>query len=93
MLTEFSAQIDVVLGLEVDENELVKRLLLRGKTSGRADDQSEDTIRTRFQEYQNKTLPIQDFYTKQNKYIGIHGLGEIDQIFGQLCEKVDAINA
>ncbi len=92
MLTEFNAQIDVVLGLEVQEDELVKRLLLRGQTSGRADDQSEETIRTRFQEYQNKTLPIQGFYSNQSKYVGIHGIGEIDEIFTQLCEHVDALN-
>ncbi len=92
MLTEFNAQIDVVLGLEVQEDELVKRLLLRGQTSGRADDQSEETIRTRFQEYQNKTLPIQGYYDQKSKYVGVHGIGEIDEIFSQLCEKIDALN-
>lgn len=91
MLLEFNASISMVLGLEVQEDELVKRLLLRGQTSGRVDDQNEDTIRNRFHEYLNKTLPIQGFYSKQNKYQGINGLGEIDQINADLCELINGI--
>jgi len=70
MLADFNTQIGIVLGLEVNEDELVKRLLLRGQSSGRADDQDESTIRNRFQEYQNKTLPLQGFYQAQGKYKG-----------------------
>jgi adenylate kinase len=91
LLTEFNAQINCVLGLEVEEDELVKRLLLRGETSGRVDDQNEETIRNRFQEYQNKTLPIQKHYDAQNKYHGVQGVGEIDQIFNALCQHIDNI--
>jgi len=91
MLTEFNAQIDCVLGLEVEEDELVKRLLLRGETSGRVDDQNEDTIRNRFQEYQNKTLPIQEHYGSQNKYHGVEGVGEIEDIFASLCSHIDKL--
>lgn len=89
MLSEFNTGISVVLGLEVNEDELVKRLLLRGETSGRADDQNEETIRNRFREYQNKTLPLQDFYTTQGKYRGVFGMGEIDAIFNNLCSQID----
>lgn len=91
MLAEFNTSISVVLGLEVDEDELVKRLLLRGLTSGRADDQDESTIRNRFREYQNKTLPLQDFYTAQGKYRGVMGIGEIESIFDDLCAAIDQI--
>jgi adenylate kinase len=92
MLNEFNASISMVLGLEVNEDELVKRLLLRGQTSGRVDDQSEETIRNRFHEYLNKTLPIQGFYANQNKYHGINGLGEIDEINAELCKWIDSVN-
>jgi adenylate kinase len=93
MLEEFGAGIDVVLGLEVEEDELVKRLLLRGQSSGRADDQSEETIRNRFQEYMNKTLPLQSFYADQNKYSGVPGMGEIEAIFGDLCSQIDQVRS
>ena len=89
MLVDFNTEISIVLGLEVEEDELVKRLLLRGQTSGRADDQSEETIRNRLQEYLNKTLPIQNYYAEKNKYEGVMGIGEIDEIFGQLCMHLD----
>jgi adenylate kinase len=79
------------LGLEVQEDELVKRLLLRGQSSGRVDDQDENTIRNRFQEYQNKTLPLAGFYGGQNKYVGVQGIGEIDAIFNSLCKEIDAV--
>ena len=91
LLAEFGAKIDVVLGLEVNEDELVKRLLLRGETSGRADDQSEETIRNRFKEYQTKTLPLMDYYTKKNSYVGVNGMGEIDHIQSSLREEINKV--
>jgi adenylate kinase len=91
LLSEFGAKIDIVLGLEVIEDELVKRLLLRGETSGRADDQSEETIRNRFKEYQTKTLPLMDYYTKKNSYVGVNGMGEIDYIQSSLREEINKV--
>ena len=91
LLAEFGAKIDVVLGLEVNEDELVKRLLLRGETSGRADDQSEETIRNRFKEYQTKTHPLMDYNTKKNTYVGVNGMGEIDQIQTSLIEEINKV--
>jgi len=91
LLSEFGAKIDIVLGLEVIEDELVKRLLLRGETSGRADDQSEETIRNRFKEYQIKTLPLMDYYTKKNSYVGVNGMGEIDHIQSSLREEINKV--
>ena len=92
MLNEFNTSISLVLGLEVNEDELVKRLLLRGQTSGRVDDQNEETIRNRFHEYLNKTLPIQGFYAGPDKYHGINGLGNIDEINAELCKWIDSLN-
>jgi adenylate kinase len=91
MLADFHTQIGIVLGLEVNEDELVKRLLLRGQSSGRADDQDESTIRNRFQEYQNKTLPLQGYYQSQGKYQGVQGIGEVGVIFDSLCAEIDKV--
>jgi len=91
MLLEFNTSIAIVLGLEVEEDELVKRLMLRGQTSGRVDDQDESTVRNRFREYQNKTLPLQDFYAKQGKYNSVKGIGEVDEIFSNLCSLINTI--
>jgi len=89
LLSEFDTKIHLVLGLEVEEDELVKRLLLRGQSSGRVDDQDESTIRNRFREYQNKTLPLQDYYQNAGTYKGVHGMGEIEDIFTALCAHVN----
>lgn len=78
-----------MVALEVPEEELVKRLLNRGKDSGRADDQDENLIRKRIQEYNSKTVPVADFYNSQSKYSGINGIGEIEEIFSNICSIVD----
>lgn len=83
--------ISIVLALEVDEDELVRRLLERGKTSGRKDDASEDTIRNRFKEYESKTEPLLSYYEQQGKLSRVKGMGSIDSIFADLCEAVDKI--
>lgn len=93
MLLGFDTSIATVLGLEVNEDELVKRLLLRGQNSGRADDQDESTIRNRFQEYLNKTLPLQGYYESQNKYHGVNGMGEVEVIFESLCGFINDVNS
>ncbi len=92
ILTKMGTQIDVVLALEVEENELVTRLLERGKVSGRSDDQSEDKIRNRFAEYNGKTEPLLSFYNDKNILRRINGIGNIDEIFGNLCQAVDSLN-
>jgi adenylate kinase len=78
-----------MIALEVDEEELTKRLLLRGKTSGRPDDQNEELIRKRVQEYNNKTTPVANYYEKQGKFFSVHGIGEIEEIFGNSCAIID----
>ncbi len=80
-----------MLALEVDNDELKKRLLLRGKESGRPDDQNPEIIANRINEYNTKTAPLQSYYEAQGKYRGVKGVGEIDQIFSSLCAEIDSL--
>jgi adenylate kinase len=80
-----------MLALEVDNDELKKRLLLRGKDSGRPDDQNPEIIANRINEYNTKTAPLQSYYEAQGKYRGVKGVGEIDQIFSSLCREIDSL--
>ncbi len=89
MLKEFNTSITVMVALDVVEEELVKRLLNRGLTSGRADDQDEGVIRKRFQVYMDETMPLLDYYAKQGKARKVHGIGEIDEIFAALVQEID----
>ncbi|SFF18405.1 adenylate kinase [Thermoflexibacter ruber] len=89
MMSENNMKINGMIALVVDEEELTKRLLLRGQTSGRADDQNEALIRQRVQEYNNKTAPVADYYEKQGKYHAVNGIGEIEEIFDQLSNIID----
>jgi adenylate kinase len=90
MLEKKGTAITMMLALEVEDEELIKRLLLRGKESGRADDQNVEIISRRIKEYNNKTAPLKEYYTKQNKFHSIHGVGSIDDIFSNLCAVIDA---
>jgi adenylate kinase len=82
-------EITSVLALEVGEEELVKRLLNRGKTSGRSDDTNEEVIRKRFSVYSNETTPVAEHYKKARKFHPIKGEGTVDDIFSSIS---DAIN-
>ena len=93
LLEEKGTGITCMLALEVNEDELVKRLLNRGKDSGRSDDQDESIIANRIREYNAKTAPLANYYTAQNKFKGINGIGEIDSIFGALCAAIDQNDA
>lgn len=90
LLAKLNTSITMMLALEVEEEELRKRLLLRGKDSGRADDQDPAIIQKRIDVYNNETSPVKDFYTQQNKYKGINGIGEIETIFDDLCKAIEA---
>ncbi len=81
--------IAAVLALEVTEEELVKRLLNRGKTSGRSDDTHEEVIRKRFAVYSNETTPVAEHYKKSKKFQSIKGEGTVDEIFGSISTAVD----
>jgi adenylate kinase len=83
------SQINAMIALEVDDEILVKRLLERGKTSGRKDDADESIIRNRITEYYNKTAILKDYYTAQNKYFGVDGVGSIEDITVRLSKVID----
>lgn len=89
MLAERGEQVNVVIGLEVDDEELIKRIIARGKTSGRADD-NEKTAKKRLNTYYSQTLPLKDFYVAQGKYAKIEGVGDIDEIYQTISETVSA---
>lgn len=83
--------ISATIALEADDDELVARLLKRGETSGRPDDQDEDKIRNRFEEYNQKTAPLRTFYTEQNKFHSINGIGSIEEITQRLMTAIDSL--
>lgn len=83
--------ITLMLALEVNEEELKRRLLERGKESGRPDDQNPEVIQNRIAVYHKETAPAKDFYTAQNKFRSVHGVGAIDDIFNALCNEIDSV--
>ena len=86
------ASINVMLALDVSEEELVKRLLKRGETSGRSDDTNEHVIRARITEYHNKTAIVAEYYRQFNKVVLIKGEGSVDDIFAALSKEIDERN-
>jgi len=93
LLQKKGTGISGMLALEVENEELVKRLLLRGQESGRADDRNEEVIRRRIEEYNNKTLPLKNYYSEQGKFHSINGIGSIDEIFKLLIDRITFLNA
>lgn len=89
LLSEHQTKINVMVALIVDSEELTRRLLLRGQTSGRPDDRNEELIRRRVKEYNDKTAPVADYYSQQGKFAAIDGIGKIDDIFQAICQKID----
>lgn len=90
MLNEFDTSISGMVALDVPDEELKTRLLERGKTSGRADDQNVEKINNRIQVYKDETLPVAEFYDKQGKFNKIHGVGSIDEIFSNIRTVIDS---
>ena len=84
-------QIDICLSLVVEDEILEKRLLERGKTSGRSDDANENIIRNRIKEYYTKTAEVAELYKKQGKYVEVNGVGEIAEIAEKLYAEVEKI--
>jgi adenylate kinase len=84
-----NTEIGVVLALDVSEEELVKRLLHRGLTSGRSDDTNEDIIRARIVEYKQKTTVVANYYDQFNKVVHLKGEGTVEEIFAGLCSEID----
>lgn len=90
MLAERGTSVSVVVGLEVQDEELIKRIIARGKTSGRSDD-NEETARKRLATYYNQTLPLKDFYINEGKYAAIEGEGSIEEIFSNIKKAIDVV--
>ncbi|GAA0876554.1 adenylate kinase [Wandonia haliotis] len=88
-LKEKSTEVHLMVALAVPEDELVKRLLLRGKDSGRADDQDESIIRNRIKVYNDQTAVVADFYAAQDKFVNVDGVGSIDEISERLYTAID----
>lgn len=91
LLNENGTPVSAMLSLEVEKEELVKRLLNRGLTSGRSDDQNQAIIENRINEYNNKTLPLKNFYAEQNKHFGICGMGSIEEIAQRLSSTINKL--
>jgi len=91
LLGENNQSVSALITLDVDDEEIVKRLLERGKTSGRADDTDESIIRNRINVYKNETSPVYDYYDETGHSMKVKGVGSIDEIFGRLCGEIDKL--
>jgi adenylate kinase len=85
------SEITVVLSLLAQEEEVIRRILMRGQTSGRSDDNDETIIRKRMQVYRDQTLPLAEYYSKQQKYTELDGEGSIDEVFELLCAEINPL--
>ena len=88
LLLKRGTDLHAVVGLEVPEEELVERMLNRGKETGRADDNIE-TIKNRLQVYHNQTHPLREYYTNEGKYLGINGSGSVDDIYNNIANGIE----
>ena len=91
-LAEKGNEVSVLIALDVEEEELVQRLLKRGETSGRKDDSNEEIIRNRIKVYHKETTPVFSFYADTEKSVNISGMGSIDEIFDRLCFVVTQVD-
>ncbi|MDR2814675.1 MAG: adenylate kinase [Prevotellaceae bacterium] len=91
MLPEHGLRVTGMIALNAPEDELVHRLLCRGKCSGRADDQNEEVIRNRIAVYHEKTAPLIEYYAAQGKHVSTKGVGSIEEIFLNLCSAIDKL--
>ncbi|HLU94867.1 MAG TPA: adenylate kinase [Membranihabitans sp.] len=93
LLEEEQDEIDLLISLKVDDEEIIERLLERGKRDGRVDDQNDQIIRDRIEVYKKETQPVYAYYDAQDKSITINGVGSIDEIFDRLTETIDLVIA
>lgn len=91
LLKSKSSSISGMVALAVNSGELEKRLLNRGKDSGRPDDANPEVICKRIVEYNSKTAPVANYYKDRNKFTSINGIGTVDEIFKSICEVVDVL--
>jgi adenylate kinase len=88
LLAEKNAAVSGLIALEVDDAEIVQRILLRGQQSGRPDDSNESIIRFRLEVYKNETAPVFDYYAQKNKSHNVNGVGSIDEITARLSDVI-----
>ena len=91
-LLSINMQINATIALEVDEEELISRIIDRGKTSNRSDDQDIEKIQNRFSEYNMKTSTLSRYYKDQNKFFEVNGHGSVDDITKRLFDLIDSFN-
>ena len=91
LLTSMDTAVSGLIALHVDDEEIVERILLRGATSGRADDNDEAVVRKRITVYKNETTPVFDYYAAQHKSYNVDGIGSIPEIFERLCALVETM--
>ena len=91
LLEKKRTAITLMLALEVEKQELINRLMGRGKVSGRADDQDTNVIENRITVYNRETAPVIEYYNAQGKFKSVNGMGTIEEIFGRLCNTIDKV--
>lgn len=91
ILEQHGLKVDIMVDIHVPEEELVRRILLRGKDSGRADDASEEVIRGRLDVYHAQTAIVSDYYSAQGKYASVNGTGTMDEVFARIADVIDAL--
>ncbi len=91
ILARHGLKVDIMVDIHVPEEELVRRILLRGKDSGRADDASEEVIRGRLDVYHKQTAVVADYYAGQNKYALVDGVGTMDEVFDRIAAVIDGL--
>ena len=91
ILAKNGLKVDIMVDIHVPEEELVRRILLRGKDSGRADDASEEVIRGRLDVYHKQTAIVSEYYAAQNKYASVDGVGTMDEVFSRITAVIDGL--
>ncbi|HJA96578.1 MAG TPA: adenylate kinase [Candidatus Alistipes faecavium] len=91
ILAKNGLKVDIMVDIHVPEEELVRRILLRGKDSGRADDASEEVIRGRLDVYHKQTAVVAEYYSAQGKYASVDGVGTMDEVFARIAEVIDGL--
>lgn len=91
ILAKHDLKVDIMVDIRVPEEQLIQRILLRGKDSGRADDTSEEVIRGRLDVYRRQTAVVSDYYAAQGKYAAVNGTGTMEEVFGRITDVIDSL--
>lgn len=91
ILAKHGLKVDIMVDIHVPEEELVQRILLRGRDSGRADDASEEVIRGRLDVYRQQTAVVSDYYAAQGKYASVNGVGTMDEVFARIVDVIESL--